>query len=268
MLTNDTDADTVLGDKITINGVRAGAESAGGVLTAVSGSLSLTGIYGTLAINAAGSYIYTLNNADPDTRSLTGGATVTDVFTYRLVDSKGLSDTAQLTITIKGANDAPVITSNGGGTTASISIAENMTAVTMVTSTDPDAGATKIFSISGGADAVLFTIDATTGALSFKAAPNFEAPGDAGGDNVYNVTVRVSDGSLTDTQALKVTVTNVAGVSITGTSGDDTVNATTAPAGQPLPTGEEDRILGLDGNDKLSAWGAMTPSRAEPVPMS
>src|SRR5947209_16078127 len=49
----------------------------------------------------------------------------------------------------------------------------------------------------------------STGALSFISAPNFEAPTDVGADNVYNVTVQVSDGSLTDTQAIAVTVTNV-----------------------------------------------------------
>jgi len=40
--------------------------------------------------------------------------------------------------------------------------------------------------------------------LSFLAAPNFEAPGDAGANNVYDVVVQVSDGTLTDSQALAV----------------------------------------------------------------
>ena len=51
--------------------------------------------------------------------------------------------------------DAPTITSNGGGDTASVNVAENTTAVTTVTATDPDAGQTLAFSIvpvaSGGA---------------------------------------------------------------------------------------------------------------------
>ena len=49
----------------------------------------------------------------------------------------------------------------------------------------------------------------TTGALTFIAAPDYENPTDAGGNNVYDVTVQVSDGTLTDTQAIAVTVTNV-----------------------------------------------------------
>ena len=93
-------------------------------------------------------------------------------------------------------------------------IRDSSTAVTTVTSTDVDAGATLTYSISG-ADAALFTVDASTGVLSFIAAPSYESPGDAGGNNVYDVTVQVSDGSLTDTQAIAVTVTNVNAVSYT-----------------------------------------------------
>ena len=53
-------------------------------------------------------------------------------------------------------NEAPVITSNGGGAAASINVAENNTAVTTVTATDVDAGQTLTYSISGGADAAKF----------------------------------------------------------------------------------------------------------------
>ncbi len=68
---------------------------------------------------------------------------------------------------------------------------------------------TLTYSIVGGADAGSFTIDPLTGALSFVSAPNYEAPTDAGGNNVYDVTVQVSDGTFTDSQAIAVTVTNV-----------------------------------------------------------
>jgi VCBS repeat-containing protein len=111
-----------------------------------------------------------------------------------------------VTVTVTGTNDAPVITSNGGGATGTVSLAENTTAVTTVVATDPDAGATRTFSIIGGADAALFRINAQTGVLEFISPPNFEAPTDQNGDNVYDVVVQVSDGTLTDTQTLSVTV--------------------------------------------------------------
>jgi hypothetical protein len=72
-----------------------------------------------------------------------------------------------------------------------------------VTATDPDAGQTLSYSIIGGADAIEFTIGASTGALSFVTAPNFEAPTDTGGNNVYDVIVKASDGhGGIDTQAI------------------------------------------------------------------
>ena len=49
------------------------------------------------------------------------------------------------------------------------------------------------YSLSG-TDAALFTIDPATGAVRFIASPDFENPGDAGGDNVYDITVTASDG--------------------------------------------------------------------------
>src|SRR4029450_11718567 len=73
-----------------------------------------------------------------------------------------------------------------------------------------DAGSPALtYSIAGGADAAKFQIDSTTGALSFITAPDFEAPADADHDNAYQVTVRASDGTLNDDQAITVRVTNV-----------------------------------------------------------
>lgn len=104
---------------------------------------------------------------------------------------------------------SPVITSNGGGANATRSVAENGTAVTTVTATDVNPGTTFSYSINGGADAARFAINSSSGVLSFVSAPNFEAPTDAGANNVYDVTVQVSDGALTDAQAIAVTVTDV-----------------------------------------------------------
>ena len=89
-----------------------------------------------------------------------------------------------------------------------ISIAENTTAVTTVTATDPDAGQTLTYAILG-TDAGLFTIDPDTGVLTFNAPPDFEAPADAGGDNVYDLIVQASDNQgETGMQELTVTVNN------------------------------------------------------------
>ena len=120
-----------------------------------------------------------------------------------------LTDTQAVQVKVNNVNEAPVITSNGAGVTALVSVAENTTAVTTVVASDAE-GDARTYSISGGADAALFQIDAATGALSFKTAPNFERSADADHNNVYDVIVSASDGSLTDTQAISVTVTDVA----------------------------------------------------------
>jgi len=106
------------------------------------------------------------------------------------------------------SNSPPAITSDGGGSTASVNAAENQTAVTTVTSTSPGGGALT-YSITGGADQAKFAIGASSGILTFLVAPNFEAPTDANTDNAYVVIVQASDGSQTDTQTITVTVTDV-----------------------------------------------------------
>src|SRR5437660_1043080 len=109
---------------------------------------------------------------------------------------------------------------------------------------------------SAAGHAAKFAINPTSGVLSFVTAPNFEAPTDVGGNNVYDVQVQVSDGiGGLDSQAIAVTVTNVAGVTINGTNGADTIDATHTVAGQPLPTNEEDIINGNNGNDNINALG-------------
>jgi len=113
-------------------------------------------------------------------------------------------------VSISGEEGSPIITSNGGGATASVSVSENATGVTTVTAADPGAPPqTLVYSISGGMDAAKFTIDSGTGVLTFVSAPNYESPADSGANNVYEVIVQVSDGTLTDAQFIAVTVTNV-----------------------------------------------------------
>ncbi|MHB8962656.1 MAG: InlB B-repeat-containing protein [Saccharofermentanales bacterium] len=117
-----------------------------------------------------------------------------------------LTDSQKIYVTVTDINEAPVITSNGGEATASISAKEDQTAVCTITAIDPDDDAST-FGIFGGADAACFNIGSTTGVLTFKVAPDFEIPGDANADGIYEVTVYVSDGTLTDSQTILVTVT-------------------------------------------------------------
>ena len=97
-------------------------------------------------------------------------------------------------------NAAPVLAAE-----AAVTVAENEAAVATIAASDPE-GQGVSYAVTGGADADLFEVDAGTGALTFAEAPDFEAQGDADGDNVYEVEVSASDGTLSSAQAVTVTV--------------------------------------------------------------
>jgi 6-phosphogluconolactonase (cycloisomerase 2 family) len=158
---------------------------------------------------AAGSGTATFQNASAVDTSASFSAAGT--YTLRLTaNDSALSVFDELMVTVTNVNEfPPVITSNGGGASAAVSAAENQTAVTDVNASDGD-GTSPTYSIAGGPDAARFAIVPATGVLTFVTAPNFEAPTDVGGNNVYDVIVQASDGSLSDTQTLALTVTDVA----------------------------------------------------------
>jgi uncharacterized delta-60 repeat protein len=126
-----------------------------------------------------------------------------NVYDINVIASDGtLTATKAVAITVTNVNEAPVITS-----AATATFAENGTGtVYTVTATDVDTGTTLTYSLSG-TDANLFNIN--NGVVTFKTAPNFEVPGDNGANNVYDINVIASDGTLTATQAVAITVTNV-----------------------------------------------------------
>ena len=134
-------------------------------------------------------------------------------------------------MTVTDANEAPEITSNGGGATAAVNAAENQTSVTDVQSTDVDGdteGSGLTYTITGGADSAKFSIVGGTGVLTFQSAPDFENPTDTGANNTYEVAVTVTDsGSLTDVQTITVTVTDAneyPGITSNGGGDDAAIN--------------------------------------------
>ena len=101
-------------------------------------------------------------------------------------DALGLSN-RPVTNTTGAPNTAPVITSVGPFT-----VPENQALVRRLVARDIDPGDEVTgWEIVGGADQGQFTITSDTGDLSFRTAPDFEAPG----DNEYEVTVEVRSGA-------------------------------------------------------------------------
>ena len=108
--------------------------------------------------------------------------------TFTLSDGAagGLSQSASVNVNIP-TNTQPIIL-NGSG----FYIAENTTAVTTISATDPN-NRPITFSVSGGDDAAKFSINSITGALRFVTGEDYENPTDVGLNRIYNVTVRATN---------------------------------------------------------------------------
>jgi hypothetical protein len=125
----------------------------------------------------------------------------------RATDRGGNFANQSITISVTNVNEAPTISINSSNATHAITQAENSTSITTYTAADVDAGASLSFSLSG-ADAADFAINSSSGVLIFASSPDFEAPADSDVNNQYVVIITVSDGALSDTQTLTVTITN------------------------------------------------------------
>ena len=128
-------------------------------------------------------------------------------------DSGGLADGNQVvTVNVFNVNEAPVF-NNAAIAANHILFQANQAAASLVfdgSATDPDAATptsgtsppnpsswstlTYSFASSSSTDAQWFNLDPTNGHLTFKASPDFNLPKDLNGDNVYDVTIRATDG--------------------------------------------------------------------------
>lgn len=114
-----------------------------------------------------------------------------------------------------GGGTAPVATAPTITSSASASVVENTTGTAYSASASDPQNDPITWDVFAGADAGSFTID-SNGALAFQEAPNFDLPGDANGDNIYEVTIRARAGGEQDTLALRLEVTNdKEGISVT-----------------------------------------------------
>ena len=107
---------------------------------------------------------------------------------------------------------------------ASVSVAENSPVADAVgTYTASGIDAASATWTKGSDDADDFTVDGSGASvmLKFSSSPNYEAPADADGDNVYEVTLKATDGTYMDTHNVTVMVTNVD--ELGALSGDESV---------------------------------------------
>jgi large repetitive protein len=226
--TNATDENTPL-TVAAANGVIQSGTAPGGVdsdpngdslsVSAVNGVAGgvgqpVVGTYGTLVLNADGSYSYT---PTAGAQALQAGQNVADVFAYTVTDPSGQTASTTLTITVTGVNDAPVAEDNSVVTPVNTPVSGNLltddgngTAAGGVDS-DPDGDPLTVsgFTVDGvpgtlGTPVVIPNVGSLTvngnGVYTFAPVPGFEGA-------VPVVTYTISDGQGgSDTAALNILV--------------------------------------------------------------
>lgn len=148
----------------------------------------LDGEFGTLTLNADGSYVYKLDNGNATVDALNDSDSVQDQFTYTIADADGDEVTTTLTVTVNGANDAPAVDLNGpaSGTGFSASFAEgdgltsivdalnlttsdvdnsNLSSATITLTNRPD-GPAESLSVNTGATGITAAYTPATGVLA------------------------------------------------------------------------------------------------------
>jgi trimeric autotransporter adhesin len=219
VLTNDTDVDS--GDTKTVSAL------AGGTL-----GVGLAGTYGTLTLSSDGAYAYAVDNSNSTVQALrTSSDTLTDAFTYTVQDTAGLTSTAVLTVTIQGADDAPVGVADAGtaveaGGTGNGTAGTDPTGNVLTNDTDVDSGDTKTVSaLAGGTLGV--GLAGTYGTLTLSSDGAYAYAVDNSNSTVQ--ALRTSSDTLTD--AFTYTVQDTAGLTSTAVLTVTIQGADDAPVG-------------------------------------
>ena len=212
LLLNDVDID---GDDLTITEVDGDTSSVGKATNGSDG--------GSFTIRANGSWEF---NPGTDFDDLKAGVTKTTSVEYTASDGS-LTDTATLTVTVTGANDGLTANDDAGTTTENteLTVADGATGTTSgttttnadlllndvdidgddLTITEVDGDTSSVGKATNGSDGGSFTIRAN-GSWEFNPGTDFDDL-KAGVTKTTSVEYTASDGSLTDTATLTVTVT-------------------------------------------------------------
>ncbi|HET9638434.1 MAG TPA: Ig-like domain-containing protein [Allosphingosinicella sp.] len=239
VLTNDTDVD-------------------GETLTVASAGIYV-GTYGTLTIAADGSYTYV---PGAGAQALDVGESAQDVFAYTASDGTA-SDTANLTVTVTGLNDAPVANDDTAATDENSPVSGNV----LANDTDVDVETLTVTNAGTFVGAYGTLVLAANGSYTYTpgAAAALLNNGQTA-DDVF--TYIASDGTVSDTATLTVTVSGLSGVP---NAIDDTATTTenssvsgnvltndTDPENDPLTVSDPGTYVGTYGTLTLNANGSYT----------
>ena len=182
-----------------------------------------TGSYGSFTVDANGQWTYTLDNAKA--QELTANDTRTETYTVQVSDGKGGLDTKNITVSIKGTNDVPVLGVGVGSVTEDVgAVNGQLTTSGSVSITDADAGQSS-FKPGSTFTSSTATGGAQLGTLTFNADGSYRYTVDnskvqylKAGDKVLETyTVTSLDGLATTTVKITINGTNDA-PTISGTA--------------------------------------------------
>lgn len=153
------------------------------------------------------------------------------------------------------ANQDPIFISGIGSGYLPVSVAEKTTLVVTLFAKDLDGDAVT-YAINGGADADKFTIDAKSGRLEFRIAPDRLQSTDKNGDGLYEVTVTASDGMDADTKTIYAFASQGSspaspGNIIFGDAGPNRIGLDGSVVGQPNASTSDDIIFAGGGADQV-----------------
>ena len=211
--TPDTTAPTFTNSAI-FSFAENGATSLNAATIVLSESVTITinsgldsGIFSIVRSDTDTSFIRFLSSPNFEAPSDVGANNVYDL-SVRATDATGNLTNQNIAITVTNVNEAPVITTHSSNPAHAITQGENISSVATFAATDVDTNTTLSWSLSG-TDSADFAITSDDGVLAFANNPDLEAPLDSDTNNIYILTVAASDGVLTDTQTLTITITNV-----------------------------------------------------------
>jgi choice-of-anchor C domain-containing protein len=224
------------------------------------------GVYGTPSVDQNGQWSYVLNNGASDVQSLAAGQVVTETFTVQVADEHGATATHEVTVSVTGTNDVPVVATvdvTGGviesgapsgslvdtGTLAFTDL--DLTDAHSISTVNPSAGALGTLTAAVTTDTTNGTSGVVTWTYSVDAsAVEYLAAGET---KVESFTLNVVDehgGSVPRTVSVTLTGTNDAPV-ITAA---DTIGAVTAVTVEPEAAAAPlmftvQQYLGFQSND-------------------
>ena len=246
VLSNDTDPDAL--DTKTVSAVNGQSASVG---------VAIIGLYGSVQINADGSYTYTLDNSKAATQALTQGQLASEAFSYTVKDTAGATSSSTLTVSVTGTNDAPVATADTASTPLNVALASinvkgndtdvDSTPASLVVSnpvlSNPAQG-----SVSVNADGTLNFTPAS--GVSGPVVISYTLTDDKGASTTGTLTVTI--GPNTAAPAAPVAVLNPFAPDDTGTIGDST---TSNPSPAISGSGSPGEIITLYAADGVSVLG-------------